>query len=206
MIVRTITFPKLALCAATALALSACNSSAPEVTEPVPAPVETPPGSKSAPVSIIRADADVEIDPVTLQPLEQRISFDEGGSELSKAAIAELEQVMETAQMIAGGPIILRGHTDSEGRGAANLRASAKRAEAVKLWLLERSVAEDRITVIAMGEQNPAKPNALPDGSPNEEGRAFNRRVDLTIAERELEDDTGKDEPQTLVERVAAEN
>ncbi len=202
MIVRPTTAFTLALC----FALAACNSSAPEPAEQDPTPVETPPGPDGAPVSIIRADADVKVDPARLEPLEQRISFDEGGSDLGEAAIAELEMVMESAQMQAGGAITLRGHTDSDGRDDANLRASAKRAEAVKAWLVEKGVAEERIAVIAMGEQNPAKPNALPDGTPNVEGRAFNRRVDLTIAEREVEEDTGEEQPQTFVERVAAED
>ena len=33
-----------------------------------------------------------------------------------------------------------------------------------------------------MGEQNPIAPNALPDGSPNEAGRASNRRVEIDIS------------------------
>lgn len=207
MIARPTTSLTWALCTASALALAACNSSAPEPAEPEPVPVETPPGPDGAPVSIIRADADVEVDPATLEPLEQRISFDEGGSDLGEAAVAELEMVMESAQMKAGGPIVLRGHTDSEGRDNANLRASENRAEAVKAWLVQQGVAENRITVIAMGEQNPARPNALPDGTPNETGRAFNRRVDLTIAGRETGTAvSGEDEPQTFVERVAAED
>ena len=36
--------------------------------------------------------------------------------------------------------------------------------------------------MIAVGEQNPIAPNALPDGEPNEPGRARNRRVELEIA------------------------
>lgn len=65
---------------------------------------------------------------------------------------------------------------------AANLRASQRRAEVVRDWLVENGVAEDRIDVIAFGEQNPVSPNANPDGTPDEAGRAKNRRVDLTIA------------------------
>jgi len=43
-------------------------------------------------------------------------------------------------------------------------------------------VAQDRISVIAFGEQNPVEPNAKPDGTPNERGREANRRVDVTVA------------------------
>ncbi|MGN6499679.1 MAG: OmpA family protein, partial [Tsuneonella sp.] len=56
------------------------------------------------------------------------------------------------------------------------------RAVAVRDWLISKGIAAERMTVIAMGEQNPAKPNALPDGSPNKAGRAANRRVEMTVA------------------------
>jgi OOP family OmpA-OmpF porin len=61
------------------------------------------------------------------------------------------------------------------------LRAGLERAEAVRDWLIEMGVAEDRSEVLTFGEQNPIEPNALPDGTPNEEGRAANRRVEILI-------------------------
>ena len=156
-----------------AIAISACSSEPPE---PDPTPVasssEAPDSEESEGVSIIREDSDVAQGVIKLQPLEARISFDEGGSDLSEAAIAELEAVLATRQFEAGGAIVLRGHTDSKGPDAANLRAATNRAEAVRDWLLNKSVPEARITVVAMGEQNPARPNAKPDGTPDEEGRA----------------------------------
>ena len=69
--------------------------------------------------------------------------------------------------MAEGGEIILRGHSDSGGSDDGNLRASQARAEAVRDWLVDNGIDSERITVIAFGEQNPAAPNALPDGSPN---------------------------------------
>ncbi|MEL7217243.1 MAG: OmpA family protein, partial [Pseudomonadota bacterium] len=48
-------------------------------------------------------------------------------------------------------------------------------------WLIGKGVNQERIDVIVFGEQNPAEPNALPDGSPNEAGRAANRRVEVLI-------------------------
>jgi OOP family OmpA-OmpF porin len=99
----------------------------------------------------------------------------------------------------AGGPIILRGHSDAGGNDAVNMRVSVERAEAVRDWLIEMGVAEDRIEVIGFGEQNPIAPNALPDGSPNEEGRALNRRVDVSVllptAEDEKSDEAPDDPP-----------
>ena len=187
------------------LMLSACASE-PPAPEPAPEPTETPTASESEPVSIIREDVDVGQEALKLQPLEARISFDDGGYDLSETAIGELEAAIETRQFATGGAIVLRGHTDSVGNDRANLRASQLRAEAVRNWLIERGVAESRLTVIAMGEQDQARPNAKPDGTPDEMGRAFNRRVDLTVmVPAELAEQNPEDEEPTLVEQVSGE-
>src|SRR5690606_30153070 len=93
-------------------------------------------------------------------------------------------------QLAEGWPVVLRGHTDSVGHDEANLRASRRRAEAVANWLVEHGVSEERIEIIALGEQRPIAPNALPDGSPDEEGRAKNRRVTVHIVPADAETPT----------------
>ncbi|MGB7408280.1 MAG: OmpA family protein [Pontixanthobacter sp.] len=195
------------IAAATALVLTlgACNNQADAPPAPEPADL-TEPEEIEEPVSIIRSDVEVEPNPLVLEPLEQRISFDGGEAQLSVAALAELREVVESEQVKAGGPITLRGHTDSAGRDDANIRASRQRAERVRDWLVENGIAEDRITVIAMGEQNPARPNAKPDGTPNETGRAFNRRVDLSVALPPELEAAQEEDAQSLIERVSAED
>lgn len=112
--------------------------------------------------------------------LETRVLFPEG-VELTEEARAELATVLASPQVAEGGMITLRGHSDSGGSDEANMRASQARAEAVRDWLVANGVGEDRIVLIAFGEQNPAAPNALPDGSPDEVGRAANRRVEIEV-------------------------
>ena len=137
-----------------------------------------------------------------LEPLEVTIGFPEGGSELDEAAVAALEELAGSDQAEAGWPIVLRSHSDAGGNDAANLRASRARGDAVRAWLVEQGFEEDRIAVIAFGEQNPVQPNALPDGTPNEKGRAANRRVDVTIADPDAgaEDGTAVEEPASEAE------
>lgn len=133
--------------------------------------------------SIFRPEFQVE--PIeALEPrgaLETRIAFPEG-AELTEEARADLATVLASPQMGEGGTITLRGHSDSGGDDEANLRASQARADAVAEWLIENGVAQERIVVIAFGEQNPVAPNALPDGTPNEAGRATNRRVEIEVS------------------------
>lgn len=175
---------------AAGLALAACEDRA----EPVEEPAATP-ASEGETVSILRPDVE---SPIVADPIEQidvTIGFPDGGSDLSDEAMGVMKRALESRAYQSGGKIILRGHSDAAGSDDANLRASQARAEAVRDWLMETGVAEDRIEVIAFGEQNPAEPNALPDGSPNETGRAANRRVDMTIMVPEGANDPTANEP-----------
>ena len=161
------------------LLLAACNG--PDQ-EPEPDQIAEPPPEIHE-SSILRPDiVEVPVEEVPLQPLDVTIGFPDGGAELSEEAVARLGEVLASEQLGEGWPIVLRGHSDSVGNDADNLAASGKRAEAVAAWLEEHGVAEDRITVIALGEQRPIAPNAHLDGTPDLKGRAANRRVDIEIA------------------------
>jgi len=162
-----------AFAAISLLALSGCNSAEPEA-------VATP--EPSAPVSIFRPEAEVVPVEAPLTPLDVSVSFAGGGDALTEAAKGQLAEILGSPQMELGTGIILRGHTDSSGFDEANLRASKRRAEAVQNYLIENGIAENRIKIIALGEMRPVAPNAKLDGTPDEEGRAANRRVDVTIA------------------------
>jgi outer membrane protein OmpA-like peptidoglycan-associated protein len=156
--------------------------------------------------SILRPDIEPITPPpadpiVPLEPLIVVVGFPEGGAELDDAARATLGEVLASDQIDEGGQIILRGHSDSGGSDAANMRASRNRAQSVRDFLVENDVEPDRIEVIAFGEQNPVRPNANPDGSPNESGRARNRRVQIPV---EVEDETD-DPPERQADSRTAE-
>lgn len=179
---------------ALALGLAACQAQNDEsedaqsgmVDEPQPT-TEAEPEDDPAPVSILRPDITppelpgASLPEVPLEQLEKTIGFPEGSMTLDDDAVAALEEVLESEQVATGAPIVLRSHTDSAGSDKGNMRASEKRGELVKDWLVERGIDADRIRVIAFGEQNPVAPNALPDGSPNPKGRARNRRVEVAV-------------------------
>lgn len=166
-----------AMIALSFLALAACNRS-----QPVPEETPEPSASPEKPVSIFRPEAEVVTEEAPLAQLDATVSFGPGGKELSDSAKAQLATIIQSPQMKAGGAVTLRGHTDSAGYDEANLRASRQRAQAVEKYLVENGIDPERITVIALGEMRPIAPNAKLDGTPDEEGRAANRRVDITIA------------------------
>lgn len=182
--------PNLPLAVLAVLLLSACKPA----TDPTPEPtlasepssdeVSLSESQEAEPVSILRPDVEAETQAREAEPIKSAkatIGFPKGGSELDGDAIAALEQLVGSDQFAQSGAIILRAHSDSAGSDAANERASEARGIAVAQWLIEAGADPRRIDVIVFGEQNPIEPNALPDGSPNEEGRAANRRVEVEI-------------------------
>lgn len=181
------------LAAAGALVLSACqvkdtrdeDGETPDPTETtLIAPDPTPTATETSGVSIIRPD--LEDSPVVDSPPEPEsltVAFPDGGYALSTRGTSALRSLLTSEAVEEGWPIVLRGHTDSEGDDQGNIFASRKRAEAVAGWLTDNGVDEDRIEIIALGEQRPIAPNANLDGTPNEAGRRANRRVDVWVGE-----------------------
>ena len=100
--------------------------------------------------------------------------------ETAKAIIKDVsfESLDDLAELLIKKPewrLSVAGHTDSQGGAQNNLILSKKRAEAVKLYLNQRGVDENRIIVEYYGEEKPIADNDTP------EGRQKNRRVEMTI-------------------------
>ncbi len=186
--------PSLPLCRRTAcsgllavaLVLAGCERTA---DDPAPEPTDTEAAitdADAAPTTVATNsifDQEAEVEPAAeiLQPLTATIGFEKNGADISPEGLAALQTVRSSEQFADGGRITLRGHSDAGGSERVNLRVSRERAEAVRDVLVEAGIPPARIAIIAFGEQNPAEPNALPDGTPNESGRAANRRVELTV-------------------------
>jgi len=65
------------------------------------------------------------------------------------------------------------GHTDSDGKGDANLKLSQERADAVKAKLTEMGIDDARLTTKGFGATKPI------DKNDTAEGKANNRRVEF---------------------------
>ena len=162
--------------------------------KPKPTPSPTTPPS---PRSIMQPDViEQPILPPPPMPFDARVGFPDGGAALDEAATQALDAVLANPVTATGGAIVLRGSTDSHGSDADNKAASKKRAEAVAHYLEKHGVAKDRITVIALGEGRPIAPNARLDGSDDLEGRARNRRVDISVTPGDLPEPAASPSPR----------
>jgi outer membrane protein OmpA-like peptidoglycan-associated protein len=80
-----------------------------------------------------------------------------------------------------GGAIQVRGHTDATGSASANQALSERRAGAARQYLLDHRVDATGVTAVGLGSSQPLAEEANPDGSPDPEGQAFNRRVEIVV-------------------------
>ena len=95
-----------------------------------------------------------------------------------------LPELNETVRILNDNPtlsVLIEGYADAVGSESFNLRLSRARAEAVRDYLVASGIAADRLRVVGRGEIDPLAPNARDDGSDNPEGRAVNRRVELSV-------------------------
>lgn len=132
--------------------------------------------------SIIRPDVEPSPTPTPpAEPVELTVPFPAKGAQPDPAGMALLDRLVADPVLALGGPITIWGHSDSSGSDASNLIASRKRAEAARDYLVQKGVAAERITVIALGEARPIAPNRKLDGSDDPEGRDKNRRVEIKV-------------------------
>jgi outer membrane protein OmpA-like peptidoglycan-associated protein len=86
-----------------------------------------------------------------------------------------LDNVANTLQQYNQTVIEVAGHTDSVGSDQYNQQLSQRRAEAVANYLGSRGIMRDRMITVGAGETRPIASNDT------EEGRAANRRVEITL-------------------------
>ena len=71
--------------------------------------------------------------------------------------------------------IVVEGHTDAKGSESYNLELSARRAQAVRSYLISQGIEQSRIRSEGLGFSRPVADNK------NAEGRANNRRVEIVV-------------------------
>jgi outer membrane protein OmpA-like peptidoglycan-associated protein len=112
------------------------------------------------------------------RPLEQRfilrgINFETGSAALTPDSYAVLDQVIRSLMAYPEVRIEIRGYTDSVGSWEYNLDLSQRRADAVRLYLVNSGIASDRVVSKGYSEADPVASNKTASG------RAENRRIEF---------------------------
>jgi len=104
------------------------------------------------------------------------VTFRSGSADLNTQFFKVLDGVASVAKKYDKTIIEIAGHTDNVGSSGYNMQLSLRRADTVSRYLASRGVAANRIMTAGGGEDHPIASNST------EEGRAANRRVEVTLA------------------------
>jgi outer membrane protein OmpA-like peptidoglycan-associated protein len=103
------------------------------------------------------------------------VTFAFNSSDLNSQFYPVLDKVAATLAEYDKTVIEVAGHTDSVGSDAYNQQLSERRASSVAAYLGSHGVQQARMVTIGAGEVHPVASNDT------EDGRAQNRRVEITI-------------------------
>lgn len=103
-----------------------------------------------------------------------------------------MDEIAELLQLCGDIPLVIGGHTDSQGREVMNQQLSQERAQAVVDALRQRRVLTASYEVRGYGEEQPIATNDT------EEGREANRRIEFKLRRPEPVEET-----ETTLESIA---
>lgn len=103
----------------------------------------------------------------------RNLNFDVSRDEIKPAYYAILDNIVDILNMNSGLRVEIQGHTDGRGSRVFNEGLSQRRAQAVKMYLIDHGIDGDRLTARGYGPANPIADESTP------EGRAQNRRVEI---------------------------
>jgi outer membrane protein OmpA-like peptidoglycan-associated protein len=105
------------------------------------------------------------------------IEFETGSANIRPSSYKLLDEIFQSAVVAEGLKLGVYGHTDNNGSDAINIPLSEKRANAVKAYLLEKGLKENRIEAKGYGSSKPIADNNT------ELGKSKNRRVEIVLGE-----------------------
>ena len=101
------------------------------------------------------------------------VYFATGSSSLTANSRVILDKAFRTLRDNTHIEVEIRGHTDITGSYQTNMRLSKARADAVKLYLINKGIDAARVRTQGFGPDKPIAPNST------REGRSKNRRIEF---------------------------
>lgn len=110
-----------------------------------------------------------------LNDYAKTILFDSGKASFQQQTYPVLQAIVSILKEYPSANFAIEGHTDSDGKDAANQTLSENRAAAVKNYLIENGISTSRLTSAGFGETKPI------DSNKTKAGKANNRRVEVKL-------------------------
>lgn len=106
------------------------------------------------------------------------IYFDMNKATLQQRSLEPLNQVFALIANNEAIKVKIEGHSDNIGDASYNLSLSKQRANTIMNYFKNKGISPSRLSAAGFGQTKPIESNA------NREGRAKNRRVEITISEQ----------------------
>lgn len=119
----------------------------------------------------------VEKTPAGLRLSIRNLQFLPNSSELVENEHSRIDMIFETLLSVPNAQFLVEGHSASTGNPIGEEELSVERAEKIMQELASRGIAQDRFIIKGVGSTSPIATNETV------EGRAINRRVEITILE-----------------------
>ena len=110
-----------------------------------------------------------------LNDYAKTILFNTNKATFQEQTFPILQAIVSILKEYPASNFSLEGHTDSDGKDAANLLLSENRAAAVKTYLIENGIVSERLSSQGFGESKPIASNKT------KAGKALNRRVEVKV-------------------------
>ena len=129
-----------------------------EPTKPTPPPAPAAPPAATAPATPTEDELFAR---ETLQQLNERapladVFFDLDSVELREESRSLLQKHLTWLKRWSSTKIVVEGHADSRGTNEYTLARAERRAAAVRDYLVSLGLATDRVTIVSLGEEQPA--------------------------------------------------
>jgi outer membrane protein OmpA-like peptidoglycan-associated protein len=109
------------------------------------------------------------------KPVQFTLYFETGTDEFTEAAKPEVQRFLAEMRARESPEVTVIGHTDLVGDNGENDDLSVKRAERVKLMLIQLGIPAERISVAGRGKREPAVQTSQGVDEPR------NRRVEIDV-------------------------
>ncbi len=109
------------------------------------------------------------------------VLFDTDQAQIKGGAVRNMDKLVGFLKTYPQRRALIEGHTDSTGGSVHNQALSARRADAVRLALVDAGVGADRLSAQGLGASHPVA------GNDSASGRQQNRRVEIVLS-----DDSGR--------------
>lgn len=141
--------------------------------------VKDEPKISSAQVAFSSNDSDIKVESTNagIRLTIQNLQFKPDSADLLPGEEQRLDKIAQVLKEAGNNQFLVEGHSADTGFEKGEMKVSAERAHAIAEALFRRGISASRFITKGSGAHKPIADNSTP------EGRAINRRVEITILE-----------------------